>query len=536
MCSPSPAACWAARARCCRRQLERFRAAHPGLAVALRATPDAADLRHQLYVQWLNARVERARRVAARCRVDRGVRGGRVDCAARPVRAAGVRVLPRERGRPSLERRVSTRCRGSWTSACSTGGPTWCRRRRATSTSWRASPARPRCRSGVLRLRLAGRALRRARRRLPRAPGRVWRRASSTTTGVCVDDEPAAVAALTFMRDAIHRDGIVPAAVLTWQEEQARFAFQNGQAVFMRNWPYAYALLARADGLGRRRTLWRRADAGRPGRSSHTAALGGSALAINAHSDQPAEAYRARRVPAAAGADARAGARGRASSRRDPRSTTTPRSATRWASRRPTPGTSSRPRAAARHAGLQSALLHPAGGAAPRADAAGGARTALQEAAGRDAGAARPGEARTCVLTRTTAPGRRARHGWHGRWRPRPGRHRAVALGPDCVDVLGVAAPARPADAVAGPSVHRRGNYVEVLRDARFWSALGHTTGLRGDQRVAGTVGWAWCWPSLLDRVTRARGLIRTAVLVPWALPTVVAALIWRFMFESAAW
>ena len=49
------------------------------------------------------------------------------------------------------------------------------------------------------------------------------------------------------MRDAIHGDGVVPPAVLTWQEEQARFAFQNGQAVFMRNWPYAYSLLQRAE-------------------------------------------------------------------------------------------------------------------------------------------------------------------------------------------------------------------------------------------------------------------------------------------------
>lgn len=38
------------------RQLERFGRAHPSLKVALRATPDAADQRHQLYVQWLNAR------------------------------------------------------------------------------------------------------------------------------------------------------------------------------------------------------------------------------------------------------------------------------------------------------------------------------------------------------------------------------------------------------------------------------------------------------------------------------------------------
>src|SRR5262245_27224671 len=37
-------------------QLERFRRAHPSMAVTLRATPDAADQRRQLYVQWLNGR------------------------------------------------------------------------------------------------------------------------------------------------------------------------------------------------------------------------------------------------------------------------------------------------------------------------------------------------------------------------------------------------------------------------------------------------------------------------------------------------
>jgi multiple sugar transport system substrate-binding protein len=39
-----------------RRQLTRFSEAHPDVQVELRVTPDAADQRHQLYVQWLNAR------------------------------------------------------------------------------------------------------------------------------------------------------------------------------------------------------------------------------------------------------------------------------------------------------------------------------------------------------------------------------------------------------------------------------------------------------------------------------------------------
>ena len=38
-----------------RTQLARFTAEH-GIDVEIRATPDSADQRHQLYVQWLNAR------------------------------------------------------------------------------------------------------------------------------------------------------------------------------------------------------------------------------------------------------------------------------------------------------------------------------------------------------------------------------------------------------------------------------------------------------------------------------------------------
>src|SRR4051812_31929919 len=37
------------------RQLARFMAENPGIKVVQRITPDAADQKHQLYVQWLNA-------------------------------------------------------------------------------------------------------------------------------------------------------------------------------------------------------------------------------------------------------------------------------------------------------------------------------------------------------------------------------------------------------------------------------------------------------------------------------------------------
>ena len=46
---------------------------------------------------------------------------------------------------------------------------------------------------------------------------------------------------LTFMANGI-KDGAAPKAVTTYKEEESRRAFESGNATFMRNWPYAYAL------------------------------------------------------------------------------------------------------------------------------------------------------------------------------------------------------------------------------------------------------------------------------------------------------
>lgn len=106
---------------------------------------------------------------------------------------------------------------------------------------------------------------------------------------VSVDSE-AALRALRYMREQVHTVGNVPPAALTWHEEQTRFAFQNGQAVFMRNWPYAYPLMqdssesrvAGSFGVAPMPA----APAGSP-----TAALGGAQLAINANTEHPAAAF-----------------------------------------------------------------------------------------------------------------------------------------------------------------------------------------------------------------------------------------------------
>ena len=76
------------------------------------------------------------------------------------------------------------------------------------------------------------------------------------------------------------------------------------------------------------------------------------------------------------------------------------------------------------------------------------------------------------------------------------------------------------------------GNYAEALRDARMWAAIVHTAFFTV-VTVAAELSLGLALALGLDRARRGRAVIRLAVLLPWAIPTVVAALVWRFMFES---
>jgi len=76
------------------------------------------------------------------------------------------------------------------------------------------------------------------------------------------------------------------------------------------------------------------------------------------------------------------------------------------------------------------------------------------------------------------------------------------------------------------------GNYTEAASDARFRQALAHTVGFTVTT-VAIEFVLGLLLALMLDALLRFRGLARVLVLLPWALPTVVAALIWRLMFAD---
>ncbi|HEU4521355.1 MAG TPA: sugar ABC transporter permease [Thermoanaerobaculia bacterium] len=76
------------------------------------------------------------------------------------------------------------------------------------------------------------------------------------------------------------------------------------------------------------------------------------------------------------------------------------------------------------------------------------------------------------------------------------------------------------------------GNYVAIASDGRFWSAIGHTFFFTATT-VTLELLLGLFLALAMHRAFRGRGAVRAAVLVPWAIPTVVAALLWRFLFST---
>jgi len=75
-------------------------------------------------------------------------------------------------------------------------------------------------------------------------------------------------------------------------------------------------------------------------------------------------------------------------------------------------------------------------------------------------------------------------------------------------------------------------NFVEAAGDSRFVDALGHTVAF-ALASVPIEIALGAALALVMHAAVRARGAIRAAALLPWTIPTVVAALIWRFLFDA---
>lgn len=263
------------------RHVDRFMRANPGIRVKIQRTPDDATQRHQLFVQWLNARAG-----------DPDVL--QIDDIWTAEFAAAEWIVPLARWRPTTsDFYPSTVAANTWAGELY-ALPWWMD---VGMLYWRKD-LMPHAPGSMAEL---ADAMKTARARGVR-DGLVWQgaRYEGLVTGFLeflgafggriiaddgrvVVDSPESVRALTFMRDLI-TSGLSPTEVLTWHEEESRFAFQNGSAAAMRNWPYAVTLMNTPRDS---RVAGKFAVAPMPGApGGHpTATLGGSQLAINAYSE-----------------------------------------------------------------------------------------------------------------------------------------------------------------------------------------------------------------------------------------------------------
>lgn len=100
-------------------------------------------------------------------------------------------------------------------------------------------------------------------------------------------DSPEAVQAVRFLRRTVGT--VSPPAVTTYVEEDTRNIFQNGRAVFLRNWPYVWTLMQRSESpLKGNVGIAPMAHA--PGQIS-AATLGGWGFGISSYSRDPERAW-----------------------------------------------------------------------------------------------------------------------------------------------------------------------------------------------------------------------------------------------------
>lgn len=75
------------------------------------------------------------------------------------------------------------------------------------------------------------------------------------------------------------------------------------------------------------------------------------------------------------------------------------------------------------------------------------------------------------------------------------------------------------------------GNYRELLTSGKFWLVMGRTLIWAGAALTV-QVGLGLVIANTLNKKLFARGAARTTFIIPWVVPTVLVALIWRFILD----
>ncbi len=76
------------------------------------------------------------------------------------------------------------------------------------------------------------------------------------------------------------------------------------------------------------------------------------------------------------------------------------------------------------------------------------------------------------------------------------------------------------------------GNAIGILQDPKWWSSVKYTVGFSlisvTLELILGMI-----IALVVSSTFKGRGFLRTAMLIPWAIPTVVSAQMWKFMYDS---
>lgn len=75
-------------------------------------------------------------------------------------------------------------------------------------------------------------------------------------------------------------------------------------------------------------------------------------------------------------------------------------------------------------------------------------------------------------------------------------------------------------------------NYLALVQDGRFWNALRNTSVIAAVSVIAELV-LGMLAALAIHRAFRGRGIVRAALLVPWAMTTVVTARMWDWIFNA---